>query len=232
MKTIISEKNSLYVKAAEQIAALLRRKPDAVLALSAEREMLPLYARLAELCRMGEFSMEKARLLALAEFVASDRLAFCRSVLEKNLVLPCAVKEENFFSPSAEAPGEYYALIKELGGLDLALVDIGEKGQLGFNEPSTPFASTTRIQKLSEGARLWRAGDFGTADKVPESAVTMGIKTITDAKEILLIAVGAEKAQAVYKMLYGRNDSVVPAAFLQIPLNVNIYLDEEASSEL
>ena len=232
MKTIISEQKLLYDNAARNLAGILRKKPDAVLALSAEREMLPLYARLAEMCRSGEICMDKARVFALAEYVGADEKLSCRAVLEENLVKPCAVREENFHIPNPQSPAEYDVAISECGGIDISLVDIGDKGQLAFNEPSTPYASGTRLQKLSADARRQRAEYFGGADKVPEQAVTMGIKTIIDAKEILLIAVGPEKAHAVYKMLYGRNDSVIPAAFLQIPLNVNIYLDEQASSEL
>ena len=67
---------------------------------------------------------------------------------------------------------------------------------------------------------------------MPEKAVTMGIKTITDARDIIVLAFGADKAAAVFEMLYARDDSVIPAAFLQIPMNVTVYADAEASSKL
>lgn len=232
MKTIISDKESLYIQAAGEIKSLLDKKPDAVIALSAERDLLPLYDRLARMHRAGECGLSRARFFAMAEYVDAPEGKSCRETLEKSLFAPAGLDSASLFVPSPDSPENCDAALAALGGIDLALADIGTRAQLGFNEPSTPFMSLTRIQKLSPAASEQRAADFGSAETVPEKAVTMGIKTICSAKNILLIATGAEKAQAVHKMLYGRNDSVAPAAFLQIPLNVKIYLDEQASSAL
>ena len=112
------------------------------------------------------------------------------------------------------------------------MIGIGHNGHIGYNEPGTPFDSLTRIQILAPATRRQLADTFGGEEKVPEKAVTMGIKTITGARDIAVLAFGEDKAAAVFEMLYARDDSVIPAAFLQIPVNVTVYLDEAASSKL
>ena len=88
------------------------------------------------------------------------------------------------------------------------------------------------VQKLTDKTRQQLAWLFPDGASVPEKAVTMGIRTLTRAREIMVLALGEEKAKAVFDMLYARDDSVIPAAFLQIPADVTVYVDPPAGSKL
>ena len=118
------------------------------------------------------------------------------------------------------------------GFMDLVALGIGVNGSIGFNEPATPFESFTHSQQLTDATREQLAGVFGSADVVPEKGVTMGIKTIMSARSVILIASGEEKADIVYKMVYGKTVTYVPASMLQIHLDMTLYLDEAAASKL
>lgn len=126
----------------------------------------------------------------------------------------------------------YDDIISAAGGLDLAVLGLGMNAHIGYNEPATPYSSITHVQKLTAPTRRQLAAAFGGEENVPERAFTMGIKTIVSARQIMVIALGAEKAQPVFDMLYGRDDSVVPAAFLQMPPEVTVYLDPAAAEKL
>ena len=112
------------------------------------------------------------------------------------------------------------------------MLGIGANAHIGFNEPAVAYNTLSHRQKLTDATKRQNAPVFGSAEAVPEYGYTMGIYTLVWAAEIMVLAFGAEKADAVHKMLYGRNDSSVPAAFLQIPRDVTVYLDEEAASKL
>lgn len=112
--------------------------------------------------------------------------------------------------------------------IDLAVVGIGYKGQIGFNEIATPFDSTKHFQKLTDSTKE----EYSAFGNVPDEGITLGISDICNAKNIIVIATGKKRSEAVFNMLYGRNDSTCPAAFLQIPLNVYVFADNEAAEKL
>lgn len=229
MKTIISSKADTDKKAAAQVKAILEQKNSAVIALSAGEAVKGLYTELADMVRRGELSFGNAHFFTLYEFEGTD---FCRRKVKESFLDLTDAAEENCVFMSEGNISDIDSCIEALGGLDLAVLDIGADARIGFNEPATPFDSLTHAQRLAPATRRELAADFGGEENVPERGLTMGIKTITLAKEIMLLAYGEEKAEAVFKMLYGRNDSAVPAAFLQIPVNVAVYLDEEAAKKL
>lgn len=229
MKTIISSKADTDKKAAAQVKAILERKNSAVIALSAGEAVKGLYAELTDMVRRGELSFKNAHFFTLYEFEGTD---FCRRMVKETFLDLTDAAEENCVFMSEGNISDIDSCIEALGGLDLAVLDIGADARIGFNEPATPFDSLTHAQRLAPATRRELAAAFGGEENVPERGLTMGIKTITLAKEIMLLACGEEKAEPVFKMLYGRNDSAVPAAFLQIPVNVAVYLDEEAAKKL
>lgn len=229
MKTIISSRINADKKAAEQVKAILARKSSAVIALSPGETVQGLYAELADMVRRGELSLANARFFTLCEFEGTD---VCRRTVKENFLDRTDASEENCVFLSADNLNDIDSRIGALGGLDLAVLDIGADARIGFNEPATPFDSLTHIQRLAPATRRELAACFGGEENVPERGLTMGIKTITLAKEILLLAYGEEQAEPVFRMLYGRNDSAVPAAFLQVPANVAVYLDEAAAKKL
>lgn len=232
MKTIISDKTELVEKATRQICELVASKPEAVLALPAGETVRPLYERLAALCESGAMSLKKARIFAVTEFENAPEGLSCREQLEKELIEKTDVKKENCFFLTREALEGYDARIEAEGGLDLAVLGLGHNAHIGFNEPATPFDSLTHAQKLTDATRRQYAARFGGEEKTPQYGLTMGIKTLISAREVMVMAFGEDKAEAAFKMLYGRNDSAVPAAFLQIPLNVTVYLDHTAAQKL
>lgn len=230
MKTIISAEKEILNLAAVHIKRTVSNKSDAVLALCGGRTVQGLYTLLMDMYKREEISFSAVRIFAVTDFVDAPESLRAKKQLYDDFFSKTDLKPDNFFFPEPESAEKYDELIESCGGIDLAVLGIGENAHIGYNEPATPFASVSHVQKLTDATKRQLEKQFKTAEKLPERAVTMGIKTITQSRDILLLASGEEKSQAVHKMLYGRNDSVVPAAFLQIPLNVTVYLDEAASS--
>ena len=233
MKTIISNREDALFQAEKAIERLLEKKPDAVIALSAADDCLPLYELFSNNCSEGKLSLSHACFFAveeLEELPAEDEHSAVfrlRTVLDRT-----DAAKENCFFLTAETLGTYDDEISKRGGLDLAVLGIGANARIGFNEPATPFGSLSHRQKLTPSTRRELSERFGGEDKMPAYGLTMGIKTLVQAREIMLLAAGDRKAKAVFDMLYGRDDSTVPAAFLQIPSEVTLYLDESAAAKL
>ena len=232
MKTIISAREESDKKAAQQLRELLERKADAVLAFSAGRSMTGLFRELGAMVKTGELSLAKATFFAVTEYEDVEEGLSCRRQLEEQLLSVTDLEPEHCHFLSEGSMESYEDAIQSAGGLDMVVLGLGDNAHIGFNEPATPFDSYTHRQKLTDATRRQSAWLFGSEEAVPTYGYTMGIKTLVSAREILVLAYGEEKAGAVHKMLYGRNDSAVPAAFLQIPLEVTVYLDEAAASKL
>ena len=227
---MISDFQELPDKAAAQVKALLAEKPEAVLALSAGEDCIRLLERLAGMQQAGELSFSRAKFFAVTELCGEE--PYVKSRLNDCFFSRVDAERENCFFLSEEKLENYDQMIAEKGGIDLAILDIGLNARIGFNEPATPFDSLSHRQKLSDSSRRELAPLFGGEERVPEFGLTMGIKTLVSARDILLISSGESRADAVFNMLYGRNDSFVPAAFLQIPLNVTVYLDGASARKL
>ena len=232
MKTICTSKTEAVIAAADLISNVVSEKPQAVLAFAAGKTMEPLFAELADRCSSGKLSLADCRLFSVAEYVDAPEALRCRSVLETQLVQKTDLRPENCCFLGEENAESYDEEIAAAGGLDLAVLGLGINAHIGFNEPATPFDSLTHRQKLTDATKRQKADTFGAVEAVPEFGVTMGIKTLVMAREILLLAFGESKAEAVFKMLYGRNDSAIPAAFLQIPSQVTVIVDEAAGAKL
>ena len=227
MKTIVLPDNERIERAAALIGRVLREKQYACIALSAADDCLPVYRRLTEQSGI-DFSV--ARFFAVTEFEGIDvnDARSCRARL--SAALEGTGAEITFLS--TDVLDRYDRMIAESGGLDLAVLGLGINARIGFNEIATPFGSRTHRQKLAPASRRELAALFGAEELVPVCGLTMGIRTLTEAREILVTASGEERAKAVFNMLYGRDDSVVPAAFLQIPSEVTAIVDEAAASLL
>lgn len=229
LKIIKGEAFEIEEQAARQIKDIVCAKPDAVIALAAGRDMKGLYKRLGEMCAAAEISLKNARILAVTEFSGRHD---CENFLREQLLRTADISGENCFFPDAGAPEEYDRLIESFGGLDLAVLGIGQDAHIGYNEPATPFDSHTHVQKLTDRTKR-QLSERGYADEnMPEYAVTMGIKTLTEARKIILLAAGEDKAAAVFEMVYGKTITYIPASFLQIPTEVTVYLDTAVASRL
>ena len=232
MKTIVSEKKQSLQQAADRICQLLAEKPGAVLAFSTGRTMRELFAVLAERCAGGSLRLQEATVFAVTEFEDAAEEQTARYQLTKELVETTDLPLENCRFLSAEAAEGYDAAIAAAGGLDLAVLGLGVNAHVGYNEPAVPYDSLTHRQKLTDKTRRQLAGQFASEEQTPQYAWTMGIKTLVAAREILVLAYGEEKAEAVFQMLYARDDSVIPAAFLQLPSEVLVYADPAAAKKL
>ncbi len=232
MKTIVCEKEECCRRAADQIAAALAQKPEAVLALACGRSMTPLFEELAKRCTAGEISLASARVFALTEYENCPEELSCQRQLEEELLARTDLRAENCRFLTPETGEDYEQHITAAGGLDLAVLGIGDNAHFGYNEPATPYDSRTHRQKLTDATRRQLAWRFGSEEDVPAFAWTMGVKTVLEAREILVLAFGEEKAKPAFQMLYARDDSFVPAAFLQLPLNVTVFLDPAAAAKI
>src|SRR5438552_12239404 len=132
----------------------------------------------------------------------------------------------------AEACGAYEAAIRAAGGIDFQLLGIGKTGHVGFNEPGSDATSRTRIVMLDTLTRKDAAADFFGVENVPREALTMGVATILDAREIALLATGEHKAAIVARAVEGEISSDVAATFLQRHQSVTCYLDLPAAAQL
>src|SRR5918998_1043079 len=225
--------------AARFVAARIRAKPDAVLLLPTGTTPLGMYGRLVELHAEEGLSFARATFFNLDEYLglAPNDPASYHVYMEENFYKlvdanPARVHVPEGSAPDPEAECERYeAAIREAGGVDLCVLGIGRNGHIGFNEPGAPFGSRTRVVRLAESTRRVNAADF-EADRAPERAITVGLTTICEAREVLLLAPGANKAGAVVAAVEGEGAASMPASMLRSHPNAGLFLDEAAASDL
>jgi glucosamine-6-phosphate deaminase len=210
----------------------VREKPDAAVTLAAGRTMFPLWELLCDSAEQGKVDFSRIRFFQIAEFLDIPAEKSLRRMTEEKLLRRIGVSEENCFWLTEENLPRCDEAIRLCGGLDLAVLGLGNNAHIGYNEPGTQFSTGCRVQRLTDKTRQQLAWLFPDLASAPEKALTMGIRTLTQAREIMVLALGPEKAKAVFDMLYARDDSVIPAAFLQIPANVTVYADPAAGSKL
>lgn len=232
MKTVVLQREAVLQRTAEEIGKVLREKPNAVITMAPGRTMQPLWNLLGEKVRNREFSFSEVTFFQTAEFIGVPETYTLRSMTERELLAATDLRKERCVWITEENFKEYDKMIQDAGVLDVAVLGIGDNAHIGLNEPGTQFGTLSRIQKLTEKTKAQYSWLFEDSKTLPERACTMGIQTLTQAKKIMVLALGAEKAKAVFDMLYARNDSVVPAAFLQLPYDVTVYADTEAGEKL
>jgi glucosamine-6-phosphate deaminase len=227
--------------AARLIAARLRSKPDLVLGLATGRTMESVYNRLAEMQRNEDLDFSRCRTFNLDEYIgipAEDEHSY-RYYMNHHLFHRVNIRLANTHLPNgmaADLRAEavcYEHLIQEAGGIDLQLLGIGEAGHIGFNEPLSALRSRTREKALTPVTRQQNAGMFGgDPDKVPKRALTMGVGTILDSRELLLLATGKAKASILAKAVEGPITAMISASAMQLHPNCKVIVDEEAAREL
>ena len=135
-------------------------------------------------------------------------------------------------SNAAEECARYEAAIREMGGLDLAVLGIGTNGHIAFNEPGTPWGNVTYVAELASETRQLVAHAFGGLAHTPLQGISMGISTIMHARSIVLIASGHEKAGILANALLGPVAPIIPASVIQLHPHLTVIVDEAAASEL
>jgi glucosamine-6-phosphate deaminase len=226
--------------AADAIEGLLRRKPDAVLGLATGSSPLPVYDELAARQKRDGPDFSRARAFALDEYVGlpEGHPQSYREVIRREFTARVNIRPANVHGPdgaAADLPAAcraYEAAIRDAGGVDLQILGIGTDGHIGFNEPGSSLASRTRIKTLIEQTRRDNARFFGSLAEVPHHVVTQGLGTILDARHVILLATGAQKAQAVRDLAEGPVAAICPASVLQLHPHATILVDEAAASSL
>jgi len=222
------------------IAARMARDPATVLGLATGGTMEEVYRRLILRHRAGRFSLAKAQSFNLDEYVglAPDHPCsywhYMRTHLFDHVDLPSAhARLPHGDAPDAGEEAERYeAAITAAGDIGLQLLGLGANGHIGFNEPSSSLSSLTRVKTLARSTRDANARFFDNAGEVPHLAITMGIGTILRAEEVLLLAFGPGKAEAVARMVEGPISAFCPASALQLHRKVTVVLDAGAASRL
>ena len=237
MKVIIDTAENIAALAAQQYVDLLTRKPNAILGGATGSTPLGLYAELVRLNKEGKISFKDASSFNLDEYVGLDGThdQSYRYFMDHNLFDHIDIDKSRTRVPSGidtSDPAAYDKEIAAAGGVDLQLLGIGNNGHIGFNEPGTPFGSLTHIVELTESTREANKRFFASIDEVPTHAVTMGVKTVMQARSIILMAIGPAKAPIMKEMLQGPVTEQVPASVLQLHPDVTVYMDFEAAKLL
>ncbi|MBP3672696.1 MAG: glucosamine-6-phosphate deaminase [Oscillospiraceae bacterium] len=227
-------------KAGNIIASVVTLKPDCVLGLATGSSPVGTYKELIKKYEAGELDFSQVKTVNLDEYVGLSKdhdqsyAYFMRNNLfdhvnidQNNCNIPSGLTED----PEAEC-ANYDKLIASLGGTDLQLLGMGPNGHIGFNEPDEAFFPATHCVKLADSTIDANARFFATRDDVPKQAYTMGIWGIMQAKKVLMVVNGKNKAQAVKAALTGPVDPKVPASILQLHPDFTMVADEEALSLL
>ncbi len=241
MEIVISNSaDELNLKGAEYFERLLLTKPDAVLGLATGSTPIGLYNELIKKYKAGKIDFSRAKAVNLDEYIGlsqSDIQSYSY-FMRQNLFSHINIDPANCHIPNGivddidEECRRYERVIKSLGGIDLQLLGIGHDGHIGFNEPGDSFEKGTHPVELARETISANARFFESIEKVPRRAITMGIKGIMNAKSILLVATGADKASIVRRALMGPIDPRIPGSVLQLHPNLTVLLDISAAGEL
>jgi len=219
------------------LEARLRARPELVLGLATGRTMERVYAVLVA----SGVSFRGATSFNLDEYIglAPDDPRSYHRYMHEHLFSRVDIDPGATHVPAgdaedlARAAADYERRIAESGGIDVQLLGIGEAGHIGFNEPLSSLASRTRDKCLTPTTRAQNAAMFGgDPERVPERALTMGVGTILEARELILLATGAAKAAIVARAVEGPISAMVSASALQLHPNCKVIVDEAAGAEL
>lgn len=187
--------------------------------------------------RASNLDVSNVSTVNLDEYVglnAKDENSY-RYYMEKELFSHVNFKETflpNGMAADLDEECLHYEGILQDHPVDVQILGIGENGHIGFNEPGTSFESLTHVVELTESTREANKRYFDKEEDVPTHAISMGIKSILSAKKIILLAFGANKAEAVKQMLEGEVSEGCPASVLQKHSDVIVLADQEAASLL
>lgn len=225
-------------KAANIISAQVIMKPNCTLGLATGSTPLGIYDQLTEWYKKGDLDFSTVHSVNLDEYrgLPKENDQSYYYFMHKNLFDRVNIRSENTNVPNGMEPDaekecrRYEKLIADLGGIDLQLLGLGHNGHIGFNEPGEAFEKETHCVDLQERTIEANKRFFDSADEVPRQAYTMGIKTIMQAKKILVAVSGEDKAEIVKKAFFGPVTPTVPASILQMHNDVTVVADEAALS--
>lgn len=242
MRVVVTKsEQEMGERAADLVAEVVRVKPDAVLGVATGSSPLPLYRELGRRIDAGELSLAGCTAFMLDEYVGlpADHPERYRSVILRDLVEVTDLDPEKVHGPDglAENPhlaaDDYDRQIGEAGGVDVQVCGVGSDGHIAFNEPGSALASRTRVMPLLAQTRKDNARFFGgDVDAVPRQCITQGVGTIMEARRVVVMAQGEQKAEAVRQLVEGPISAMWTCTVLQWHPDVIVVADEAAASRL
>ena len=232
--------NSMSRRAANILSAQVILKPDSVLGLATGSTPVGMYRQLVNWYEKGDIDFSQVHTVNLDEYLglAPDHDQSYRYFMQQNLFDHINVRPENTNVPNGLASDpeaecrRYNEVIAGLGGIDLQVLGMGHNGHIGFNEPEEAFELETHVVDLTESTIQANARFFASKDEVPRRAITMGIKAIMQARHILVVVSGEDKAEIVRRAFAGPVTPLVPASILQMHPHLSLVGDEAALSLL
>lgn len=237
MKVIrVNDYETMSKKGAEIIISLVQSNPETTLGLATGSTPIGLYENLIQDHKENGTSYKKITTFNLDEYMGldGDHPQSYRYFMDHQLFNHIDIPKEQTHVPNGNAANmeeeaqNYDNQIKAHGGIQLQLLGIGNNGHIGFNEPGTAFDSRTHIVQLDESTRKANSRFFDSIDEVPTHAITMGIQTILESKQIILLASGASKADAIHKLITEEPNEDFPASALKQHDNVIVIVDKDA----
>lgn len=241
MKIVIAKNYTEMSKhAASLVINQILSKPNSVLGLATGSTPIGMYQELINSYNLNEVDFSQIITFNLDEYYELDKTNSNSyySFMIKHFINYVNIKKENFHIPNGLAEdiekecSDYEEKILDSSGIDLQILGIGQNGHIGFNEPNISFEATTHLVNLDSSTIKANSKFFHSIDEVPTKAISIGMRTIIQAKQIILLASGLNKADAIKKAIEGKILSEVPASILQLHSNVTFIIDEAAASKL
>ncbi|MDE7250004.1 MAG: glucosamine-6-phosphate deaminase [Lachnospiraceae bacterium] len=232
--------NDMSRKAANIISAQVIMKPNCVLGLATGSTPIGTYAQLVDWYQKGDLDFSEVTTVNLDEYkgLTRENEQSYYYFMNENLFSKVNINLERTFLPDGTEPDsdkacrDYNKVIADVGGVDLQLLGLGHNGHIGFNEPGMAFEAETHCINLTESTMKANQRFFASMEDVPRQAYTMGIKTIMQAKKILIVVSGTDKAAIVKEAFFGPITPKVQASVLQLHNDVTLVADEAALSEI
>ncbi len=235
------DSDTVAERAVSYIVKLIKSNPSAVLGLATGNTPIKLYERLVQISKQQSLSFKGITTFNLDEYIGiePEHQQSYRYFMEHHLFQHVDIPKHQTHLPDCtgganpfERAKMYDEQIVKAGGIDLQILGIGSNGHIGFNEPTSSLSSRTRIktltrQTIQDNSRFFQKGEFQ-----PSQALTMGIGTIMESRQILILALGQNKAAAVKSAIEGPVSSMCPASALQYHRNIIFLVDEDASAHL
>ena len=235
----IQTKEEINNEIANLFIETIKNDPNCVLGLATGSSPLGVYQRLVEANKKGIISFKNVTTFNLDEYVGLDEnnKQSYRYFMNDNLFNHIDINKDNTHVPCGTGDYEnnatkYDSKIEKSGGIDLQILGIGSDGHIAFNEPGTSFESLTHVTDLAKSTIEDNSRFFNSIEEVPTKAVTMGLSSIMKAKKIVLIATGANKANAIKELINGEISEDLPCSILKNHKDVTIYVDAEAYSKI
>lgn len=240
MRIIVCDNYDLLSKKAAQIVgSQMILNPKSILGLATGSTPIGMYKNLIKMYEEGLIDFSKTTTFNLDEYyqlpINNDQSY--HYFMDENLFNHININRENIHIPNGmaddiDAECVLYDKMIDDNGIDIQILGIGNNAHIGFNEPTINFNKGTHMVTLDESTREANARFFNSLDEVPTKAITMGTGSIFKSKKILLLASGANKAEAIYNTVHGKVTPEVPSSILQFHKDVIIILDKEAASLL